>query len=316
MQKHFYLIGTGQMAMDYAKVLVAQNHQFIVIGRGETSAQKFEQTTGIKPITGGINNYLANNPFNENAYVIIATGTQDLMQTMLTVLKAGADRVLVEKPAAISIEELLANEKNLEPYADRVFVAYNRRFYASVIEAQKLIEEDGGLQSMHFEFTEWAHKIEPLEKAPGVKENWFFANSTHVVDLAFYLAGKPVDWQAYSKPGKLTWHNKTNFAGAGITEKGVLFSYLSNWESAGRWGIELLTEKRRIYLKPLEGIAIQKKGSIAVEQYEFDDSLDKVYKPGLYKQIVSFLSVECDIVNLAIQFENSKSIYTKTLSER
>ena len=173
-----------------------------------------------------------------------------LVQTTMDLLNYGIENILVEKPAVLNKEEIEKVAQLSKEKKANVFVAYNRRFYASVIEAQKLIEEDGGLQSMHFEFTEWAHKIEPLEKAPGVKENWFFANSTHVVDLAFFLAGRPVDWKAFSKPGKLTWHNKTNFAGAGITEKGVLFSYLSNWESAGRWGLELLTEKRRIYLKP------------------------------------------------------------------
>lgn len=298
------------MAMDYVNVLQAQKHEFTVIGRGLNSAQKFREQTGIMPVTGGIANYIQASPFPDNACVIIATGTQDLMQTMLTVLRAGAYKVLVEKPAALSIDELLENEENLKPYSEKVFVAYNRRFYASVIEAQKMIEEDGGLQSMHFEFTEWAHKIEPLEKAPGVKENWFFANSTHVVDLAFYLAGAPVDWKAYSKPGKLTWHKKTNFAGAGITDKGVLFSYLSNWESAGRWGIELLTEKRRIYLKPLEGINIQKKGSVVIEHYEFDDSLDKEFKPGLYEQVKSFISNDRKyLCNICYHINNAKVLF-------
>ena len=303
------------MAVDYTKVLVAQSQSFTVIGRGETSALKFEQHTGIKPATGGIVNYLQTNPFREMAFVIIATGTQDLMETLLTVLRAGAYRVLVEKPAAISIEELLANEENLMPYSDQAFVAYNRRFYASVIETQKLIMEDGGLQSMHFEFTEWAHKIEPLEKAPGVKENWFFANSTHVVDLAFYLAGNPVDWKAYSKLGKLTWHNKTNFAGAGITDKGVLFSYLSNWESAGRWGIELLTEKRRIFLKPLEIISTQLKGTIHSNEHLFDHHLDVEFKPGLFLEVESFLNSK-NIVHLKIgdHIKKSIQIYSRILS--
>jgi len=313
MQKNIFLIGTGQMAMDYSKVLLAQKHDFKVIGRGLTSAQKFEQQTGIRPITGGISNYLQNNSLPENSYVIIATGTQDLMKTMLIVLKAGASRVLVEKPAAISIEELLANEMNLKPYAEQVFVAYNRRFYASVIEVQRLIEEDGGLQSMHFEFTEWAHKIEPLEKAPGVKENWFFANSTHVVDLAFYLAGNPVDWQAYSKPGKLTWHNKTNFAGAGITDKGVLFSYISNWESAGRWGIELMSQNRRIYLKPLENIYIQLKGSVEANEHDFDNTLDKMFKPGLYNQTKVFLNDMHDLKNIKDHIFSTSSIYQRII---
>ncbi|PKO98496.1 MAG: myo-inositol 2-dehydrogenase [Bacteroidetes bacterium HGW-Bacteroidetes-8] len=314
MEKKIYLIGTGQMALDYAKVLVAQNHQFIVIGRGESSALKFEQTTGIKPITGGINKYLSINSFYENSYVIIATGTQDLMETMLTVLRGGAYRVLVEKPAAISIEELLANEKKLEPYADRVFVAYNRRFYASVIEAQKLIEEDGGLQSIHFEFTEWAHKIEPLEKAPGVKENWFFANSTHVVDLAFHLAGNPVDWQTYSKPGKIKWHKKTNFAGAGITDRGVLFTYLSNWESAGRWSIELYTNAKRIILKPLEEIDILNKGSIVLNKFVLNDSLDKAFKPGLYLQIAAFTNNDSSqLISISNHIKLADKVYNNML---
>ena len=34
-------------------------------------------------------------------------------------------------------------------------------------------------------------EIEKLNKVPGIKENWFLGNSTHVVDLAFYLGGKP-----------------------------------------------------------------------------------------------------------------------------
>lgn len=314
MKKNILLIGTGIMAIDYAKVLKAQNRKFTVIGRGETSATKFEETTGIKPITGGIEKFIEKNEFPGNTFVIIATGTEALMHALLIVLKAGVEKVLIEKPAAISIDELLANEQNLKPYSAKVFIAYNRRFYASVIEAKKLIEEDGGLQSMHFEFTEWSHIIEPLQKAPGVKENWFFANSTHVIDLAFFLAGKPIEWQAYSKQGKLTWHNKTNFTGAGITENKVLFSYISNWESAGRWGIELLTEKRRIYLKPLEGLSIQYKGSVAISEHIFDNSFDKLYKPGLYKQVDAFITDRnIDLLKVEDQIKMSRSIYSKII---
>lgn len=316
MEKSIFLIGTGPHAIDYAKVMKAQNVIFTVIGRGEVSAANFEKATGIKAITGGVEKFIRISGFSANAYVIIATGTEALMPSLLLVLKAGVEKVLVEKPAAISIGELLANEENLKPYADKVLVAYNRRFYASVAEAKRLIEEDGGLQSMHFEFTEWAHKIEPLHKAFGVKENWFFANSTHVVDLAFFLAGNPAEWQAYSKSGKLTWHEKTNFAGAGITENGVLFSYISNWESAGRWAIELLTGKRRIYLKPLETIGIQLKGTIPVIEHVFDDSLDKKFKPGLYNQVDDFLNSQHKNSNAAISDHilKTKTIYAKIIS--
>lgn len=313
-KKNIVLIGTGQMAIDYAKTLQAQNCIFTVIGRGNESAKRFEEEIGIKPIVGGIEKYLKNNIL-ENTQVIIATGTEVLMAILILVLKAGASKVLIEKPAAISIEELLHNETKLQPYLDKVYVAYNRRFYSSVIEAQKLIEKDGGLKSMHFEFTEWAHKIEPLQKALGVKENWFFTNCTHVIDLAFYFGGMPKEWNSYSTTGNLSWHNKTNFVGSGITEKKVLFSYISNWESAGRWSLELLTEKHRIYLKPLELLSIQNKGEIKITEYPLDDNLDKKFKPGLYLQVKAFLFENNNALeSISEHIQNCKLIYLKILA--
>ena len=44
---------------------------------------------------------------------------------------------------------------------------------------------------MCFEFTEWSHNIR-LKLNQQVKESWFLANSTHVVDLVFHLIGLPV----------------------------------------------------------------------------------------------------------------------------
>ena len=312
-----YIVGTGPMAQGHAKVLVYLEKAFTVIGRGKPSADSFYDNMGIQPFIGGINAFLNSNQFNEQDSVIIATGTEALMSTLKKALLAGAGKVLIEKPAAISIEELLENEEFLRPFGNKVFVAYNRRFYASVAEAMKLIEEDGGLESMHFEFTEWAHKIEPLDKAPGVKENWFFANSTHVVDLAFFIAGKPKEWSAYAQSGKLDWHNKTKFAGAGITDNGVIFSYHSNWESAGRWGIELNTHKRKIILKPLESIFIQELGSIERVEHEFNDGFDVIFKPGLINQLAAFLSdYSVTLCNLHDHVENTNAIYNKMVSSK
>lgn len=310
------LIGTGPMAMDYAQVLKGMQKSFTVIGRGEESARQFGKVTGVYPIIGGVKKYLEENKVSSETKAIVAVGTEALMSVLLDLKEAGIKSILIEKPAAISVEELLAHKERLVSVKSTVFVAYNRRFYASVIEAQRLIEEDGGLQSMHFEFTEWAHTIEPLEKAKGVKENWFFANSTHVVDLAFFMAGKPTDWKAFSKSGILTWHNKTNYSGAGLTEKGVVFSYISNWESAGRWGIELMTSRRRIYLKPMEDLSIQFKGTIVIDKHEFDLSIDQQFKPGLYLQTDAFLNGvgKGRLLTLSEHFDHSAHIYSKMLA--
>ena len=309
-----YIVGTGAMAQDYVKVLRNLNQDFIVIGRGQASADQFKEKMGVEPRTGGILHFLEQHTLTLNDSCIIATGTESLMEVLLEVCKAGVGKVLVEKPAALSIQELMENRMNLEPYADQIKIAYNRRFYASVATAQKMIEEDGGLKSMFFEFTEWAHKIEPLPKAPGVKENWFFANSTHVVDLAFFIAGYPKEWHCFSASGNIAWHEKTNFSGAGITENNVLFSYLSNWESAGRWGIELLTDKRKIILRPMEEVAVQMKGSILIEKIDIDDQMDKEFKPGLLEQIKAFLFSESNLLcSITEHIMKSEDIYSKII---
>lgn len=306
-----YIIGTGPMAQEYTKVLLDKQLECIVIGRGETSANKFFEQIGIRPITGGVEKYLTNHSFNEKDQFIIATGTENLMSILLLVLSAGIVNILIEKPAALSIDQLLANESTLKKFEAKIYVAYNRRFYKSTQKALQMIKEDGGLQSIQFEFTEWAHKIEPLVKAEGVKENWFFANSTHVIDLAFFIAGQPNNWQAFVATGQLNWHPKSKFVGAGITQEGVLFSYHSNWESAGRWGIQLCTNKRKIILQPLEELQTQAVGSLAIEYMPLEPTQ---YKEGMEVQLVRFLTNDDrELCSLEAHIFNTKQVYSKIL---
>lgn len=289
MNKNVWLIGSGGMAVDYVRVLQALELEFSIIGRGEQSAKACLDATGCEVVSGGLVGYLATKP-PAPTYAIVAVGVEKLHETTLQLLDYGVSNILVEKPAGLNKQEvqavyLKATEKNA-----RVCVAYNRRFYASVLKAQEIIAEDGGVTSFNFEFTEWAHQIEKLTKAVGVKEHWFLGNSTHVVDLAFYLGGKPKEISTFTAGG-LSWHPASSiFSGAGVSENGALFSYQANWESAGRWSVEMLTKNHRLIFRPMEKLQIQKKGSVAVEFAECDYTLDETYKPGLYLQTKNFLN--------------------------
>lgn len=287
--KKIWLVGAGGMAQDYIKVLKDLEKKFIVIGRGAEAAKKCEEATGCQVQIGGLEEYLVVNP-EICSHAIVAVGVEKLYETTKQLLKYGVKNILVEKPGALydwQFEEL----KNLTKEKDaNVIIAYNRRFYASVLKAQEIIGRDGGVSSFNFEFTEWAHVIEPLIKAEGVKEKWFLGNSTHVVDLAFYLGGKPKEICTFSN-GLVAWHpSASNFSGAGISENGVLFSYQANWESAGRWSVEILTKEHRLIFRPMEKLQIQKRGTI-VQQFDenIDYNLDEKYKPGLFLQTQSFL---------------------------
>ena len=282
------LVGAGPMAEAYAAVLQAMYVDFDVVGRSEISAKNFEAKTNKKVFVGDDAAQILLTAKNYSA-AIIAVSMEQLGNVTAQLLEKNFNKILVEKPGGMNAAEIKKVAKISEEKNATVLLAYNRRFYSSVFAAEKIILEDGGLTSMHFEFTEWSHVISPLKKADGVKENWFLGNSTHVVDLAFSLAGNPKEISCY-KNGSLSWHpNGAAFAGAGITEKNVLFSYNANWAAPGRWSVEWLTNQHRIILKPLEKLQIQKIGSVVVEEIAMDDSLDTKFKPGLYKQVEAFL---------------------------
>lgn len=287
--KSVLLVGAGIMAQDYAKVLNSQNIPFTVIGRGFSSAAVFKENTGVDVVEGGLTNYLKCNPSLPDA-AIIAVGVEQLAVTTMMLLEIGVKRILVEKPAGINIEEIARIDNFAKKQNADVYVAYNRRFYAATFKAREIIAADGGVTSFNFEFTEWSHVIEPLKAEPVVKQHWFLANSTHVVDLAFFLGGEPSEVSSYTA-GSLSWHpSAAIFAGAGKTENGALFSYQANWAAPGRWGVEILTHRHRLIFRPMEQLHIQEIGSVAITKVEIDDELDLKFKPGLYKQVDSFLS--------------------------
>ncbi len=283
------LIGAGPMAVEYAKVLLAQNLPFICITRSKKSADSFYDCIGVKAIFGGIDAYI-NEAKELFSIAIVATGMECLADITITLLNKGVRRVLVEKPAGMTLSNLarikcIAGENNSE-----VYVAYNRRFYSSVKVAEEMIKNDGGISSLNYEITEWAHVINAVDKAPGVKEKLFTANTSHVIDLAFFLGGRPKEFSFY-RSGSIDWHpSGSQFSGAGVTELGALFSYSGNWQAPGRWRLECLTSKNRYIFSPMELLHVQKIGSVDIQPIQLMCPDDINYKPGLYAQVSDFIN--------------------------
>ena len=154
---------------------------------------------------------------------------------------------------------------------------------------REIVAADGGVSSFYFDFTELVAKVSKLKKGPGGKEKWFLVNSTHVVDLAFFIAGRPGEIDTHSCGG-LDWHPSASvFSGSGISDSGALFSYAANWEAPGRWGVEMLTRSNRLVLRPLESLQVQPAGSFEAATEELDDTLDADFKPGLHRMVSAFL---------------------------
>ena len=285
---NIWLVGAGSHAREYAKVLMNMDIGFDAIGRSTSSVTAFEAATGHPARSGGLGRALQERAPPEKA--IVAVSFEGLAAAAIQLIESGTKRILLEKPGGLSIDELEAVTKAAASHKADVLLAYNRRFYASTLAAIRMIAEDGGPTSCNFEFTEWAHTIAPAPFSTEAKQSWLLANSSHVIDLAFHICGQPSDWRGWHA-GTLDWHSAASrFCGAGVTDKGVLFSYHADWDAPGRWALEVLTRKRRFIFKPMEQLQVTHMASVKVEPVEIDDVLDKAFKPGLYAETQAFLA--------------------------
>lgn len=310
--KKILLVGAGLMAKEYAKVLKHLKIKMIVLGRSKKGCESFYNETKTKAIPNGLDCLKKKQIENDFTKAIIATNVENLASTCLILSKLGLKEILLEKPGGVDFDELKSLEKKLHGKT-KVYIAYNRRHFASTKKVKEIIKNDGGVSSFHFEFTELSHIIGKLKKDNRVKSNWFLANSTHVVDLAFYLGGEPREFSSF-KRGKLPWHkNGSKFVGAGVSKNDALFSYNADWKSPGRWSVEIMTKKHRLFLCPLETLRVQNLGEFSIKEIKLEDEYERMFKPGLYSQVLEFLSIrKTNLVSLKEQ-TNTLEIYKKML---
>lgn len=288
-----WIVGVGPLSVEYWKILTRLDHSVTAIGRGPASARQYADATGEAPHQGGLQSFLETRPTIPE-FAIVATGMEALAQTTLQLLHYGVRRILVEKPGAMTFEELLAVQSLARSTGAEITIAYNRRLFSSVLHARKMIIEDGGVQSFSFEFTEWSDRLLAASKAPGVLERCVLGNSSHVIDLAFHLGGEPSQIECLTAGG-FDWHPAAAvFAGTGRSRSDALFSYAANWQAPGRWGAEFNTSNYRFIFRPMEKLQIVRKGSVQIEPVVVDDALDVSFKPGLFVQTQRFLSGDLD----------------------
>lgn len=287
------VVGAGAMAVHYARVLDALDVTPVVLGRGAASAAAFAAETGLTAGTGPLSDQM--DALKDTPDTAIVTVNARYLAAVTTDLIArGVRRLLVEKPAALDLAEMAALLSCARDHGAEVYVAYNRRFLASVLKAGEIVRADGGVVSVRFDFSEPARRIAAMNKPERELRTWFYGNSTHVVDLAFHFFGPPATLEAtVSGAGGVDWHPQAGvFAGYGHNTQGGLIAWHSNWVSPGRWGVEVLTAEHRLILQPLEKLRVQRHDSFAEIDIPLEDADDQAFKPGLLRQTRAFLGGE------------------------
>jgi predicted dehydrogenase len=306
------VFGVGPVGREYCKILQRLDADFSVVGRSITGVERFVSETGMRAVENGVEGWKGKGDPNIKS-AIVAVSLEGLAETAIDLMDCGFQNILLEKPGGMNAEEIRRVNDKAKATGAKVWIAYNRRFYASVLKAQEIIKNDGGVKSFNFEFTEWPHIILDKVESEAAKSNWFLVNSTHVVDMAFFLGGFPKKLETFTTGG-CDWHpDSAIFSGSGISENGALFSYHSNWLAPGRWSVEFLTLNNRLIFRPLEKLQTQKPKSVAIEFVDIDDRLDVEFKPGFYKQTEYFLkgASHSNFISVEQHYENVTRHYLK-----
>lgn len=313
------MVGAGEMAAYHLEALAQRGALNVrVLGRGAASCDALAGRFGVPCHPGGLES-LPTLPRPDLA--IVAAPVTELVDLGLALLEHGARSLLIEKPGALYAAPLRALAVAAARDGVPAWIAYNRRFFRSVAEARRIIAEDGGPLAGMVEVTEVEELVlreRALKGLPtDVLERWGVVNPLHVLDLFFFLAGRPRDLSA-RQSGSLSWHRRgAQFAGHGATESGATFSYWGAWGGVGRWGIEVATPRRKLVLRPLEELWEQRRGSFALERIAIDPEPVGV-KPGLPAQLESALAAAageapddrlCSLTDAADRIELAERIF-------
>ena len=89
-----WLVGSGYMAQEYAKVLNELAPNYEVIGRRQKSALDFESATNHSVRQGGLSKAL--NESKSPKQAIVAVGVEDLSKISAELIRSGVKRILLE----------------------------------------------------------------------------------------------------------------------------------------------------------------------------------------------------------------------------
>jgi predicted dehydrogenase len=283
--KKIAIIGSGFMAENYVLACKKMNiNNILVIGNKEEKVKKICKKYKIHGIFGGYEKNLKS--LEKMDLVIICIPVHLLVLCTNLAIKYCQKNILIEKPGSIYVNELLNLNKIIK--SANVKIGYNRISYPNYQLLKQKTKEDGGITSCTFTFTERIDKIDFNKEKPEVFSRLGIGNSLHVISMVFDLIGMPKKMTSIQKGG-FKWHKSGSiFVGSGITKKNIPFSYHADWESSGRWGIEIMTKKNSYKLIPLEELYQRPKGTFEWTKIKIKNKFPNI-KHGIPEQIVAML---------------------------
>ena len=273
------VVGAGYMATEHVKAFadVPGVELSGIFSRTRERAEKLAAEYGIQGVYDSVEQLYE----VTRADLVVVTVVELSMNQVSKACFAYPWTVLLEKPAGYTMPDALDIHAAAQQQGRNVFVALNRRFYASTRAA---LDDLARIDAPRFikmqDQQDQATALQYGQPKP-VVENWMYANSLHMIDyFTAFGRGKVVEvenvfpWTP-ADPGVVVARL--------VFESGDTGLYEGIWKGPGPWAATIQTAEKRWEMRPLEQAAFQVAGSRKLEPLE-THPWDTAFKPGLRMQ--------------------------------
>jgi predicted dehydrogenase len=283
------MIGCGAIAEFHAPAFQAAGFELAAVCSrpGSPRVRPFAERFHIPRVFDQVNELL--NAREEWDALLIAVTVDPTLELLERALETQAP-ILVEKPIACRTADLARLVNRDLP----VIVAYNRRFYRPVREAQKEVRNNPPLLA-HLALPDFVKTPNRPADDPGYLRD-FFWNSVHGLDLARFVFG---DLKVEHVQRLTNAHGALAGIGATLsTDTGSVVQFTANWQTPANFALVLDQPGRRFELRPFEAAAVYEGMEIVEASDEVPvrrylpkkvhsinlDEWDTRFKPGFYAQ--------------------------------
>lgn len=273
------LIGAGYMSDQYLRVIKASKNIVCssIFSRTKNKSLMLKKKYKIKKVYDNINDFILKNKFDA---LIVAVNEQSALKVLRKVYKLKCP-ILFEKPLGYNynqanlIKKLIKDNKN-------IYIALNRRFYSSTLQAKKIINRNKNKRLIKINDQE-TQKFSKL-----INKNLMYANSIHLIDyISIFARGNLVKVQKIKSYKKNKFHEvivKLFFS----SKDEVL--YYCNWNSPGSWSVSITQSDQRCEMKPLEQLTYEKfDKNKKIFRYKIKSSIEDIkFKSGLHYMLKEF----------------------------
>ena len=290
------MIGSGKAAKYHLRVLgnIENVDVCCIVNRGSNKPESLMKSYGIKKYYNSLDLAISDSNFEAAIVCVSPSSTFSVSKTLMN----RGICCLIEKPLGLNIKEA----EKLNKYSNQSklvnVVGYNRRFFSSVLTANKIINEFGLPYSIHIDCFEDIISLFNKYESSDIKKR-FITNTTHGIDMLTLFGGEHVD---VTGPRFSKFYNdiKSDFINIISFKSGQTGTLLSHWRSPSHWSLSLFGDDYRINIDLSNNdIEFYYRGfKQSVET--FSNIYDKLFKAGVYLQDYYFL---CSVIEGQINHE-------------